>query len=201
VALDEQAFWSGTEETYGVKQLFGETGLRAAIPTAPLSATAPATPGAPPGPAPSQPENQAPRPPALSATLSFLPPDKNIAVGQETRLDILVANVDDLTEGTLTVSFDPKILEFRQALEGEFLKRGGSAAVVAEVNPVTGTVVLRLNRGEGAKGVSGAGVLATLSFVGKGPGQSPVAVQTARLLNAGKAALPSTGGQGVVRVQ
>jgi general secretion pathway protein D len=187
--MDDQAFWSGTEETYGVKQLFGETGLHAAISTAP------------PGPSPSLPESQAPRPPSLSATLSFLPPDKNIVVGQETRLDILISNIDDLTEGTLTVSFDPKILEFRQALEGEFLKRGGSASVVAEVNPITGTVVLRLNRGEGAKGVSGAGVLATLSFVGKGPGQSPVAVQTARLLNAGKAALPSTGGQGVVRVQ
>jgi hypothetical protein len=60
---------------------------------------------------------------------------------------------------------------------------------------------MRLKRTESAKGVSGAGVLATLAFVGKGSGSSPVTIQSPRLLSPAKAPLAATGGQGTVRVQ
>jgi len=200
--VDEQAFWSGTEEAYGLKQLFPDGGIgRGALGAVPAS-PAPVPPGAPsPAPeAPAPPGSQVPRPPPLGV-LSFLPPDRTASVGEEIRLDVMVTNIEDLAEGTLTVSYDPKVLEFRQAFEGEFLKREGTATVVTAANPATGTVVVQLTRGEGAKGVSGAGVLATLAFVAKEPGSSPVAIQTSRLLSAAKAPLPATGGQGNVRVQ
>ena len=58
----------------------------------------------------------------------------------------MVTNIEDLAEGTLTVSYDPKVLEFRQAFEGEFLKREGTATVVTAANPATGTVVVQLAR-------------------------------------------------------
>ncbi|HZC67001.1 MAG TPA: secretin N-terminal domain-containing protein [Nitrospirales bacterium] len=191
-SVDDQAFWSGTEEAYGLKQLFpdGGRGILGALPASP----APALPGAP-SPAP-----EVPRQPPLGM-LSFLPPDLTASVGQEIRLDVQVANIEDLAEGTLTISYDAKILEFRQAFEGEFLKREGTATVVTAANPATGTVAVRLMRGEGAKGVSGAGVLATLAFVAKEPGSSPVAIQTSQLLSAAKTPLSATGGQGNVRVQ
>ena len=189
--VDDQTFWSGTEETYATRQLYGDlgggTGLSGSQPAAAVSATAPS--GGPP-----------PRP-TTPVTLSLRPAEGTVPVGQETRLDVLVANIEDLAEGTLTVSYDPRVLEFRQATEGEFLKREGAGSVVAEVNPTAGTVVLRLKRAEGAKGVSGAGVLATLAFAAKASGQSSVVIQPPRLLSAAKAALPATGGQGTVRVQ
>src|SRR2546425_6426974 len=59
----------------------------------------------------------------LFRSLSVLPPDRTASVGEEIRLDVTVTNIEDLAEGTLTVSYDPKVLEFRQAFEGEFLKR------------------------------------------------------------------------------
>jgi hypothetical protein len=136
-----------------------------------------------------------------SAVLSFLPPDRTIQVGQDVTMDVLVSSVEDLAQGALTVTYDPKVLEFRQAVEGEFLKREGAATVEAAANPETGMVVVRLKRAEGAKGVSGAGVLATLTFAGKGTGSSPVAIQTSRLLSAARAPLAASGGQGTVRVQ
>ena len=189
--VDDQTFWSGTEETYATRQLYGDlgggTGLSGSQPAAAVSATAPSG-GPPPRPTP-------------PVTLSLRPAEGTVPVGQETRLDVLVANIEDLAEGTLTVSYDPRVLEFRQATEGEFLKREGAGSVVAEVNPTAGTVVLRLKRAEGAKGVSGAGVLATLAFAAKASGQSSVVIQPPRLLSAAKAALPATGGQGTVRVQ
>ncbi len=200
--VDDQAFWSGTEEAYGLKQLFPDGGIgRGTLGAVPAS-PAPVPPGAPSTApeAPAPPGSQVPRPPPLGV-LSFLPPDRTASVGEEIRLDVMVTNIEDLAEGTLTVSYDPKVLEFRQAFEGEFLKREGTATLVTAANPATGTVVVQLTRGEGAKGVSGAGVLATLAFVAKEPGSSPVAIQTSRLLSAARAPLAATGGQGSVRVQ
>src|SRR5437016_11686983 len=200
--VDDQAFWSGTEEAYGLKQILPDAGtgrgMLGAVPASPAPAPSGVPSPAPEAPAP--PGGQVPRPPPLGV-LSVLPPDRTAAVGEEIRLDVMVTNIEDLAEGTLTVSYDPRVLEFRQAFEGEFLKREGTATVVTAANPATGTVVLQHARGEGAKGVSGAGVLATLAFVAKEPGSSQVAIQTSRLLSAAKAPLPATGGQGNVRVQ
>src|SRR5436309_5639274 len=193
--VDDQAFWSGTEEAYGLKQLFPDAGAGKGIYGAAPISPAPAPPGAP-----SSPRSQVPRQPPLGV-LSLLPPDRTASVGEEIRLDVLVTNIEDLAEGTLTISYDPKVLEFRQAFEGEFLQREGTATVVTAANPATGTVAVRLMRAEGSKGVSGAGVLATLAFVAKESGTSPVAIQTSRLLSAAKAPLPATGGQGSVSVQ
>src|SRR5438034_6683409 len=84
--LDDQAFWSGTEEAYGLKQLFPDTGTGKGILCA-----------APVGPAPSPPSSQVPRQPPLGV-LSFLPPDLTVSVGQEIRLDVQVSNIEDLAE-------------------------------------------------------------------------------------------------------
>src|SRR2546422_2610235 len=145
--MDDQAFWSGTEEAYGLKQLFPDTGAGKGIYGAAPISPAPAPPGAP-SPAPSSPGSQVPRQPPLGV-LSLLPPDLAVSVGQEIRLDVLVTNIEDLAEGTLTISYDPKVLEFRQAFEGEFLKREGTASVTTAANPATGTVAVRLMRAEG----------------------------------------------------
>lgn len=212
---DDQAFWSGTEELYGLKPLFSEAPTRAGLSTVAPSSLRPAVPTAPgaqavpPAPLPdvpgvpstSVPNGSATASSVAPASLSVRPSQGALLLGQETRLDVLLSGVSDLMEGTLTVTYDPKVLEFRQALEGELVKREGTATVLAEVNPVSGTVTIRVKRSEGAKGVSGTGVLATLVFFGKGSGQSPVAIQAPLLLNASKAPLPSSGGQGVVRVQ
>src|SRR2546427_11096912 len=137
-----------------------------AVPASP----APALPGAPsPVPeAPAPPGGQVPRPPPLGV-LSVLPPDRTASVGEEIRLDVTVTNIEDLAEGTLTVSYDPKVLEFRQAVEGEFLKREGTATVVTAANPATGTGGVQLARGAGAKGEGGAGGRAGLAVVAKEP--------------------------------
>ena len=200
--VDDQAFWSGTEEAYGLKQLFPDAGAGKSISGVAAVSPASATPGAqsPAPEAPAPPRSQIPRQPPLGV-LSILPPDRTASVGEEIRLDVLITNIEDLAEGTLTISYDPKVLEFRQAFEGEFLQREGTATVVTAANPATGTVAVRLMRAEGSKGVSGAGVLATLAFVAKESGTSPVAIQTSRLLSAAKAPLAATGGQGSVSVQ
>ena len=200
--VEDQAFWSGTEEAYALKPLFTDVG---GVPRREGRSPAPLAPAAPPletppatGPSPLASATPLPQAPVA---LSLRPPDGTVLVGQETMLEVLVANVEALTEGALTVSYDPKVLEFRQALAGEFLKRDGDATATAEVNPTAGTVVVQLKRAEGAAGVSGAGVLVSLAFAGKAPGVSPLAVQASRLLSAGEESISMTGGQGIVRVR
>ena len=183
----DQTFWSGTEDTYALKPLFSEASMEKALSGSSQTGAAPQPASAPAS--------------LKAAALSISPADGTVQVGQETKLDVVVTNLADLSGGTLTVGFDPKILEFRQALEGAFLKQDGGAVVTAEVNPMTGTVVLRLKRTAGAKGVSGTGILATLAFAGKAPGVSSVTIQSPRLLSMAQAPLAATEGQGVVRVR
>jgi general secretion pathway protein D len=225
---DEQSFWSGTEETYSLKPLF-DAGQGAAVSgLPPISAVPPPPPAqsfgvptppgtfpssAPPGPggaaplgpggaAPPGPSGTAlPGPPLRNTMLAVRPPDGTVAVGQETRVDFIVSDADALVESTFTITYDPKVLEFRQALEGEFLKREGTATMTVKANPATGTAVLQLKRAPGDRGVTGGGVLASVAFLGKAQGVSPVGVQAPQLLTASRGMVPVVGGQGVMRVR
>ena len=205
---DEQSFWSGTEETYSLKPLFDAGQGAAVLGLPPVSALPPSGPAQSSGvPAISGPVTSAPNagpppgPPLRSTMLAVRPPDGTVAVGQETRVDFLVTDADALVESTFTITYDPKVLEFRQALEGEFLKREGTATMTVNANPATGTAVLQLKRAPGDKGVTGGGVLASVAFLGKAQGVSPVGVQAAQLVTASQGVLPVGGGQGIMRVR
>jgi general secretion pathway protein D len=191
--MDEQAFWSGTEEAYSVKPLFDMgRGVDVAA-TGPPMPMAPAAVPSMPGPPPAA--------PVKTAMLSMRPSDATVSRGNEIKVDLLVGNVDALTESTLTVRYDPKVLEFRQALEGEFFKREGTASMAVDANPITGTVTVQLKRPPGNMGVSGSGVIATVAFAAKASGVSPLAFQSAQLVNASNTPMPVSTSQGIMRVQ
>jgi general secretion pathway protein D len=201
---DEQSFWSGTEESYSVKPLFdpgrgldvSATTFPSATSPPPVAALPPGLPGAPPA-ATMPPGATAP---PITALLSVRPTDGTVLRGKEARVDMVVSNANALMESIVTLRYDPNVLEFRQALDGEFLKREGVASMVVDSNPIAGTVTVQVTRLEG-KGVTGGGVLATFAFAGKTAGVSPLAIQSPQLRDAGKAVLPVSGGQGVLRVQ
>jgi general secretion pathway protein D len=147
---------------------------------------------------PQSPATGAPLKPVM---LSVRPPDGIGSLGQETTVDVLVDNVEGLLESTFTMTYDPKVLEYRGAQEGEFLKRGGTATMSVDANPVTGTVAIQLKRAEGDPGATGSGVIASLTFLGKAPGVSLLGLETPKLVDAGKTVLSAGSSQGVVRVR
>jgi general secretion pathway protein D len=206
--VDEQSFWSGTEETYSLKPLF-DAGrgpdipslppVSALPPSAPAQSFVPPTSGAVASSTPGAPAP--PGPPLRSTMLAVRPPEGMVGVGQETRVDFLVTDADALVESTFTITYDPNVLEFRQVLEGEFLKREGTTTMTVSANPAAGTAVVQLKRAPGEKGVTGGGVLASVAFLGKAQGVSPVGVQAPRLVTASQGVLPVVGGQGVMRVR
>ncbi len=187
-------------------------------PAAPGPAAAPAvTPGLPSPPIPSPSATLpagAPLPPSPGAVtqppptvvakggpvFSFRPSELSTLVGQEVRLDLSADQLGAFTESILTVGFDPNILELRQALEGEVLKRAiGAASMTASGDPSTGQVELRIRR-QGDSG-AGNGVLATLVLRAKAAGSSPILLIKSVVSGSDGKPVPVTSSQAVVRVR
>ncbi len=131
---------------------------------------------------------------------SFRPSELSTLVGQEVRLDLSADQLGAFTESILTVGFDPNILELRQALEGEVLKRAiGAASMTASGDPSTGQVELRIRR-QGDSG-AGNGVLATLVLRAKAAGSSPILLKKSVVSGSDGKPVPVTSSQAVVRVR
>jgi hypothetical protein len=102
-----------------------------------------------------------------------------------------------MTGETMKLAFDPQVVEFRQAAEGELMGTvRGRAAVTSRSSD--GEMELRFRRLSGLS--KNEGQLLSLIFVAKAPGVSPVHVTL--LGEAGERdALDAGSGKGIVRVR
>jgi len=132
--------------------------------------------------------------------LALKPSELATGIGQEFQVGLVAESLEGLTEGVVTVEYDPQVLEFRRVVEGELLKRrGGRASVTVSPNPSRGSVQFTMRRqGEPA---SGNGGLVMLTFAGRAPGVSPLAIQIPEGLDHGKYGRPAIEGHGIVRVR
>jgi len=191
---DSQAFWSGTEEAFDIKPLFVATSAKsskhtdkAVDRTAVLEslarrdaataaaesnkpATAPTGTGLSAGPA--------------SALLEIKPPEAPVGVGQEARFELVAGGVKDLYGAIITLSYDPKIVEFKTASEGALLKKDNQQTSFLFSNNIkAGTVDIYMTRIGDVGGVDGSGSLCTLVFQAKSGGTSDMAVKSVKLTN------------------
>jgi general secretion pathway protein D len=194
---DVQSFWSGTEETYDVRPLFVSSAGKSSKPsekpaakTAVLDSMAqrgaPAQPGAvetaklTPPPAGAEP---VPAPP-VAASLEIKPADAASQVGQEVKFEISAANVKDLYGAIITLGYDPKVVDFKVASEGQLLKKDGQQTSFLFSNNVkAGTVDIYMTRIGDIGGVEGAGGLCLVTFQGKAGGTSTIIVKSMKLTN------------------
>jgi general secretion pathway protein D len=212
--VEAQAFWSGTEGNYSTAPMFPE--VRKTSYKSSAAAPAPAESGPPAQPAPAPPTgppiSPVPQSPTVqqdggvvvaggTAVLAIRPPELSAFAGQEFAVEMLADNIESLAESTVTVTYDPKVLEFRRAVEGEFLTRSGApgSVTIVSATPTAGQMTFRFQR-EGAA-VSGSGVLATLFFQGKASGSSVVEIQNPTVSGAGAKMIPVTVKRGQVRVR
>ena len=229
--VETQAFWSGTEAHYSTTPLFSDvrrTSFKTSsprpspkmgegVPSLRPSPEAGEGVGAPPG---SSPPAIAPIPNPLpqsgrgqgeargeglvaggAAVLAIRPPELSAFAGQEFAVELLADNIESFTESSVTVSYDPKVLEFRRAAEGEFLTRNGvpGSVTITSATPTAGQMTFRFQR-KGAPS-SGSGVLATLFFQGKAAGSSPVEIQNPTVSGAGAKPIPVTVKRGQIKVR
>jgi len=190
-----QAMWSGTENAYATTQLFPPRAMKVSQDVPSATAAAPSKPGiesnpvsggaptqpivapsaqsAPPVSGTAAPATQANSEPSgmakiarLPSSVTMRPVDVSATAGQEFRLDVLALQGEHMTEATATVSYDPKLIEFR---------RVGPGAAAISARATDGQVQLTIRRQGGAD--QGEAVLAMLFFQAKVKGDATVTLQ------------------------
>ncbi len=193
---DTQTFWSGTEEAYDVKPLFVAAGKSSKPAEKPLDKTAVlesmAKREVPAAPATGEAAKQAPasagaveQSAAGGPVLLEIKPAEAVApLGQEARFEIAATKAKDLYGAILTLSYDPKVVEFRTASEGGLLKSDGQQTSFLFSNNIkTGTVDIYMTRIGDVGGVSGSGSLCGIVFQGKSSGSGEMALRSVKLTN------------------
>ena len=161
------AMWSGTENAYSTTQLFPPRAMKVSQDVPPAASTSrrpgnrcsgaagrdgsscePASGNA----APLTQANPAQSGTAKTESIARLPSpvtmrpvDVSATAGQEFRLDVLALQGHAMTEATATVSYDPKLVEFR---------RVGPGAAAISARATDGQVVLTIRRQGGASRVT-----------------------------------------------
>jgi general secretion pathway protein D len=206
-----QAFWSGTEENYSTKQIF------AGIPTSvdiketeapqPASVSPTAAPKQTPLPTPqASPPSVVQQPPAEAekalVQVSLRPSELNLQINQEIKMDVMVSGVKNLSDIFLTITYDPKIIDFKRVAEGNFLNSDNWAtSFISSVNTKSGIIDIHLNRIADILGASGTDILFTLTFQGKSPGSSPILFGNNQFINPKREAISVELKGGTVNVQ
>ncbi len=188
---DVQNFWSGTEEAYDTKPLFvvqpGKSSRTSDKPIdkiALLDSLAQREPGK--GGEGKSAAGLSPSP-SGTALIEIKPAEGSAPVGQEARFELSATVVKNLFGAIVTLGYDPKLVEFKSASEGLFLKSDGQQTSFLFSNNVkAGTVDIYMTRIGDVGGVEGAGALCTVVFQGKSAGSSDIALRNVKLTNAGR---------------
>jgi len=213
---DVQSFWSGTEEGYDTHPLFVTTGKKSSKPAdkdsgkiAVLESMAnKEVPGAPAVGEPVKTEkaeksvSTAPLLAVSASTLQLMPADALVPVGQEGKLELSAENVRNLYGAIITLSYDPKVVEFKTASEGTFLKKDGQQTSFLFSNNIrAGFVDIYMTRIGNVGGVDGLGSLCAVVFQGKSGGMSDIAIRSVKLMNFAREQLNADVKNAIIRVQ
>lgn len=134
----------------------------------------------------------APVAPTGTAQIVITPPTPQFTVGGGPyTVPVTINNAARVSMVSLTVTFNPAVLQVRLVQEGSFMRQGGIAATFTQsVNATSGRVDVTIARVADPTGASGSGVLAALAFYAIAPGSSP-------LMISGVVAQPGGGGASV----
>lgn len=143
-------------------------------------------------------------PPAANVppvNLSVSPSSSAPAVGSTFQVSVVAANAHDLFEVPLQLRFDPRVLTLVNVDSGDLLGKDGQAVALVHRDEGNGTVTVSAARPPQTPGVSGSGVVCTLTFKAIAAGDSPLSLIKIGAKDSKGATLPAIGTQGVVHVK
>ena len=146
----------------------------APVPSPPTPAPAPAT-APPPG------ATTAPKGP--SATFALNVPAGTTAAGSTLKVPVVLTGGVDVASAALQIHYDPAKLILVNVAVGDLLIKDGQAAQPAHTDMPLGNLTLGIARPPGAAGVSGTGVVCTLTFLAKTQGPGEITIVRAAALN------------------
>ncbi|MBI5190395.1 MAG: hypothetical protein HZA22_06945 [Nitrospirae bacterium] len=162
----------------------------------------PQPPSPSPGPGAAAPEQPVPGRPTVPVsarermtrvgTLSFAPEVTPVDVGQEITIDVMATEMDSVFEAPLSIIYNPKLVEFVKATEGDFMNRDRKpTSFTATANDKVGYIDVFVTRLGKVGGMSDSGKLFSLTFKGLAPGISPLVFKQNTLKDENKQPVPA----------
>ena len=198
--LNEEAIDVGTASAIGLRRA-SQSGQ--VSPAGNPSSGAGSVPVAQPQP---QPATSAPPIPQLTdrtgtqASFTFDPPSSVQRVGSTFTVNVLLNGAQNVYSVPIQLSYDPKLLAVANVSNGSLLSQDGQIVTVTHRED-DGTMQVTAARPPGASGVSGQGVVVTLTFMAKAPGQSSLTISKGATLDPAMRALPAAGASAAITIQ
>ncbi|MDD8027449.1 MAG: secretin N-terminal domain-containing protein [Acidobacteriota bacterium] len=135
-----------------------------------------------------------------ASLIALSPANLEGAVGREFRMAVNVRSDQDINTLSLTVAFDPKVVTLKDVTEGGLSRQaGGVPSFLKNIDP-GGVCTLGFSSQPG-KGVKGGGMLATLLFEAKTPGQAVIIVNSVTGMSAAGLPIPFQTAEGRITVR
>jgi general secretion pathway protein D len=171
-----------------------------AMPSPPI--TPPPAQAAPPPPVPQQATGAQPAATPGTVSFSFDPPAINQTTGSTFPVNVVMTGGQSIFSVPLQITYDANTLELVNVSNGPFLSQDGQpVALVHRDDPAAGTLQLTATRPPASGGVSGDGVVFTLTLQAKAPGQSVLAITRPGARNATMQAVPGTASQATLTIR
>jgi general secretion pathway protein D len=185
---DENAGAAGAAAGAPATRDVGPSGAPSPVAPAPQAAPSPPAPQvspSPPAPGPATPpgpgaaSGAATAGPPVQARAMVTPARPRMAVGETKNLDLLISGPVRATSVDVVLVYDPKVLEATAINPGSLLTLDG-VAVDADRRLEPGRVAATFRR---ASAAAGSGVVASVTFHAIQPGQTPVSVESVKLVS------------------
>lgn len=137
----------------------------------------------------------------LNLVIGFDPPVIRQKIGSTFAVNVVVKGARDLWSAPMQILYDPGKLQVLTITSGNLLNRDGqTATLVDRVDTKVGLINVSISRPLSAPGISGDGVVFTLMFLSKAPGNSTLRVEEARLRDTSTEVLSASGSDAIVLI-
>jgi general secretion pathway protein D len=137
-----------------------------------------------------------------TAALDLDPSAVSVAKGSTFVLNVLLTGAQDVSAVPLELSYDKSALEMINISNGDFLSQGEKlVALVHRDDSSSNAVEITASRPPGAEGVSGYGVVTTMTFMAKATGRFPVNITKGTVIQSNNLSAPASVSEITVSVQ
>ncbi|MDH5700855.1 MAG: cohesin domain-containing protein, partial [Nitrospirota bacterium] len=209
--LAKQTLWSGTANQYTTKPMFSQPKpMVSALTTMETtdsseSSAFPQDPQLTEGKTPTQKSvehdsGEAAQSATGAPRLQILPAAASIKVGEQISLTIQGQDLSSIGKTSLTLTYDPAVVSFSQAVEGTlWTSQQMPPSLTVSAVPHLGQLVLQM--GQQGIGIQGSGSLATVVFEATGTGTSNIQIQNSSVLGANAQPIPVSVQHGRILVE
>jgi general secretion pathway protein D len=151
-------------------------------------------------------QSDASLPPAVpighaTAALELEPSAISVTKGNTFVVDVLLTGAQNVSSVPLQISYDKKDLDLLNISNGDFLSQGDQlVALVHRDDPSSDWVEITACRPPGAEGVSGHGIVSTLTFRAQASGRFQLKITKAAVIDSNQHSNPASGSEITVSV-